>query len=808
MENIFQDIRYSLRTLIKNPGFALVAVLVLALGIAANTAIFSAVNAILLRSLPYHDADRLVVPVTTHPGRNIDRGSVAFADYLDWKKEEQIFENVAAFDGSSLDMTGAGEPQRVQGAFVTEEYFDVMGAAPLIGRTFAPDDKQPGASPGLVMSYALWQRHFGGDQGVIGQPLTINGRPYTVIGVMPKDSQWPATTDLWAILPVGLIPQANLMRRDNQVWRSIARLKPGVSVEQATTVMQTIARRVEQDEVSKAGWSARAMPLHEYIVGSRIQTTLLVLFAAVGFVLLIACVNVANLLLARSAARSREMAIRVALGAGRLRLVRQLLTESLVLSFLGGVIGVVLSLWLKDLLITFGPSDIPRLNEITIDTRVLLFAVGASLLTALLFGMIPALQATKTDLNESLKEGGRASTDGPRRRRIRSLLVVLEIALSLVLLIGAGLVVRSFARLQQVDPGFNVENLLTMTINLSPARYRTGEQVADAGERILSNLRSQPGVESASAATALPLGAGGFYLGRVFLIEGHPEPPAAPDHPAQWNVITPTYFETLRIPVIKGRVFTERDTATSTPVIVINETLARTMFPGEDPIGKRIRSWRDENKLREIVGIVKDVRYFGRDDELRGLVFVPHRQDSWRALVLAIRTTGDPSSMAEPARDQIWAIDKDMAIADVLTMEKALDDSVAPARFQMMLLGLFGLLALTLAAVGIYGMLSYSVAQRSHEIGVRMALGARSGDVLKMVVRQGMTLTFIGVGIGLIGSFAVTRLMSSLLYEISALDPWTFSIISLMLVAVAFFASYIPARRATRVDPMVALRYE
>jgi putative ABC transport system permease protein len=809
METLLQDIRYGFRTLIKKPGFTALVVIALSLGIGATTAIFSVVNATLLRSLPYHEPDRLVIPVSINPSRNIDRGGVSYADYLDWKNETGIFKHVAVFQRQNADLTDGGEPERVSVGIVSEDYFSVMGARPVLGRTYLPEEYQPGATRALVVSYGLWQRKFGGDPGIIERTITLNGRQYQVIGVMPKDSQYPGTDDLWAALAVGPNPPPDFLRRDNQVYQAVARLKDGVSVEQATTVLQTIALRVEQEHPeSLKGWSAGAIPLHDYVIGPTLRRALLVLFGAVAFVLLIACVNVANLMLARAARREREIAIRIALGAGRGRLIRQLLTESILLAFVSGAVGFLLALWGVDLLTSLAPDNLPRLDEVNADARVLIFVIATSMLTALAFGLVPALQATKTDLNEALKEGGRGSTGGVRGASLRSALVISEVALSLMLLVGAGLMVRSFMRLQRVDPGLNVDNLLTMEIYSPGARYKERSNVADFYRQLVDRIDDVAGVESVAASSALPLGGGGFYLGRQFLVEGRAEPPAGPDNPAQWNVVTPGYFGTLGIKVVKGRAFNDRDTTQSTPVIIINETLAREMFYNEEPLGKRIRSWRDENTLREIVGVVQDTRYFGRDDELRSLVYVPHSQDSWRSMSLAVRTSGDPSGFAGAIRNAISDMDKDLAVSRVQTMKQILNDSVATPRFNMLLLAIFAGVAMVLAAVGIYGILSYAVAQRTHEIGVRMALGARATDVLKLVVGQGLKLTLAGVAIGLAAAFGVTRVMESLLYEVSATDPVTFAAIALLLAGVALAASFIPALRATRVDPMVALRYE
>ncbi|HYV06906.1 MAG TPA: ABC transporter permease [Blastocatellia bacterium] len=809
METFLQDLRFGFRLLLTHKGFTAVAALALAIGISASTAIFSVVNAILLSPLPYKQPDRLVVPVSANPARGYDRGSITYADYLDWRNETGIFENVGLFSSQTADLAGGGEPERIDLAGITEDYFAVMGVEPLIGRTFSADEFKPNSTRTLVISYRLWQRKFGGDPSVLGQTVFLNGRPYPVVGVMPKDSQWPDDFDIWAPMAVGPNPGPDLMRRDNMIFQAVARLKPGVSTKQATAAMATIAQRLEQEfPESRTGLTNRAVPLRDYIVGDQLQLALMVLLAAVGFVLLIACVNVANLLLARAATREREIAIRVALGSGRVRLVRQLLTESVILALIGGGAGLLLAFWGVDLLTAIAPSDVPRLADIRIDVRVLAFTVVTSVLTSVLFGLVPALHASKVNLNESLKEGGRSSSEGARGGRIRSALVVAEVVLSLVLLAGAGLMVRSFSRLQRVDPGFNTNNLVTMSINCPSKRYPDNAKTVAFYKTVAERVATSPGVESAAFSSALPLGGGGFYLGRVFLIEGHPEPPAGPDNPANWNVIGPGYFETTGIRLLQGRTFDERDSADGNKVIIINETLAKMAFPGEDPLGKRIRSWRDENLLREIVGVVQDVRYFGRDDKLRGLVYVPHTQNPWRSMVLTVRTTGDPASLIGSIRDQVWSVDKDLAIANARTMNETLARSVASQRFSMTLLAVFAAIAMVLATLGVYSVLSYTVAQRSHELGVRMALGARSNDVMKLVLQQGMKLTVIGTGIGLAVSFAVTRLMKTLLYEVGTTDPLTFAVVTALLLGAGLAACLIPARRATKVDPMVALRYE
>ena len=812
MQTVWQDLRYGVRTLTRTPGFSLIAVLTLGLGIGASTAIYTVVNAVLLRPLPYADADRLAVPVSVNKERGTDDSSVTYADYLDWKYEG-VFEHVAAIDNTRdhADLSGGdGEPERVPMAIVSEDYFTVLRTRALRGRLFQAEDYAVAGPPrALVLSEGLWKRRFGSDPEIVGKSIYLNGRPYPVVGVAEGGRTWPEDRDVFVPLAVGANPGPDLLRRDNMLFLALARLKPGSSFETTDAVLAGMARRLEKEHPeSRAGWTNRAKPLLAYVVGTQLRSSLLLLLAAVGFVLLITCVNVSNLLLTRGAARGHELAIRLALGAGRLRVIRQLLTEGLLLAILGGGAGLLLAIWSVGLLKRIVPPDTPRLEEIGVSGSVLLFALCLSLACALLCGLFPAWQAARSEIQLALRESARSGGSRPQRQRLKNALVVTEVALSLVLLIGAGLTLRSLARVQRIDPGLKVERLLTMELNAPSVRYRNEESTISFYRDLVERLAATSGVDAAAISSALPLGGGGFYLGRSFLAEGWPEPPGGKDAQAEWNVVSPGYFGTIGMRLLRGRDFDARDSASGEPTIIVNETLARTMFPGQDALGRRIRSWRDENVLRTIVAVVADVRYFGRDDALRGLVYVPHAQNGWRSMILNVRTHGEPTQVIASIRDRIHELDKGLAVANLRTMTSILERSVAPRRASVLLLVLFAIVAAVLAAVGLYGVLSQVVAQRVHEIGIRMALGARAGDVLRMIVAHGMRLAALGIAIGLLGALGLTRLMRGLLYEVSTADPMTYGGIALLLLAVAFLASFLPALRAARVDPMVTLRQE
>jgi predicted permease len=809
METLFQDIRYGFRTLLKNPGFSAIAILALALGIGANSAIFSVVNSVLLRPLPYADPDRLILVWHSYPSLKLE-APVSPRGYFDYTEQSDIFEEASLATGWNVNLTETGEPERIQGRAVSAGFFPTLKIEAAQGRLFTPEDDQPGHERVVVLTDGLWRRRFGSDPNIIGKTLTLNGNSYDVIGVLSPNFQIDSLgqgVEMFA--PVALTPQQKETRNSESLLM-LGRLKPGVTLAEAQTQMTTIANRIMEQNPGAypADWGVKVQSLNEQVVGD-IRMHLLVLLGAVGFVLLIACANVANLLLARAASRQKEIAIRTALGASRGRLIRQLLTESLLLSIAGGGLGLLLALWGVDMLVSVNRNNIPRANEIGIDPRVVAFTVLISLLTGILFGLVPALQASKTGLNETLKEGGRGTTGGARQRRVRAYLVVSEIALALVLLVGAGLMIKSFARLLDVDPGFRTENLLTMQMALPGTKYREPHQVRAFYQQSLEQIKGIPGVQSASATSNLPLS--GSVSSGSFQIEGRP--PLAPGEASPHSdrrSITQDYFQTMAIPLMKGRYFTDQDSPDSQPVAIIDETMARIYWPDEDPVGKRV-SWSSNNGnpiWAEIVGVVGAVKHLGLDGVVRGQLYMPHNQRSQGAMYLVIRTSGNPTSVAGAVKSAIQIVDRDQPVYNIKTMEEYLAGSVAKRRFTMLLFGIFGALALILAAVGLYGVMSYSVTQRTHEIGIRMALGAKQSDVLRLVVGQGMLLALAGVGIGLGAAFALTRLMSSLLFGVGATDPLTFITISLILTGVALAASFVPARRATKVDPMIALRYE
>ncbi|HKF54525.1 MAG TPA: ABC transporter permease, partial [Blastocatellia bacterium] len=794
MDVILQDLRYGIRKLAKNPGFTAVVVLALALGIGANTAIFSVVNAILLHPLAFKDPGRIAMVWMDNRKLGVDQDWHSYLNFLEYKNGSQTFEDIAAFNDRSFNLTGAGDPIRVLGAWATASLFPLLGVDPILGRAFTSDEEEPGRDLVVVLSHGLWQRRFGADPQIIGQQISLNGKNRTVIGVMPASFRFPdKDAELW----VPLSPDAQLRNNRNALWlKAVGRLKPGVTLEQARADMGTIAGRLEQQYDFMSGYGVNLVPIHDQVVGS-VRPALLVLLGAVALVLLIACANVANLLLVRGAAREREIAVRAALGAARGRLVRQMLTESIVLATAGGVAGLLIAVLGLRVLLAMTPVDIPRLDQIRVDWQVLVFALGVSLATGVVFGLVPALQASRPDLNESLKEGGRGSTAGIRGRRIRGALVVSEIALSLILLIGAGLMIKSFVRLQQFNLGFNPDRMLTLRLQLPRSKYKEDSQIAGFYRELLDRVGNQPGVQSAGAISTIFLTKTPYSTN--FTIQGRP--PLRPGEQIEVPIdsISPNYFRVMGIPLLRGREFTDDDKAGAPGVVMINQTFARRFFPDEDPIGKRFVYGVPEGAnppWLTIVGVVADTRRTGFDSDVRPETYLPYSQTPDRSMYLIVRAASSPMPLIQPVRDEVWAIDKDQPVFSVETMDQVLSELMAQRRFNMFLLAIFAGSALILAAVGVYGVMSYSVTQRTHEIGVRIALGAGRATVLRQVAGQGMMLAAAGIGLGLGGSLALTRLMAGLLFEVHATDPVTFVLIPLLLGGVALAASVIPARRA------------
>ncbi len=812
METLIQDIRYGLRLMIKRPGFTTVAVIVLALGVGANTAIFSVVNAVLLRRLPYRDPSRLVMVWENNRNRGRSRNVISPANFLDWRDQNSVFEDMAMFIDFRFNLTSVDDPEELPAQIAQVNLFDVLGATAELGYTFAPENSERGHNNVVILSHGLWQRRFGGDRDVIGKTMLLNGEANTIIGVMSPDfqlyvkqgSQIGKPVDLW--LPWTYNPRARV--RAGRAWMSVARMKPGVTLEQAQSDLDSIAARFEEQypEFDK-GWGVTVVPLREQLVGD-VKTPLLILLGAVGFVLLIACANVANLLLARAASRQKEIAVRTALGAARVRVIRQLLTESVLLALVGGAAGLLIAKWGTDSLVALSPKDLLGIDRIALDSRVLLFTAGVSLITGLIFGMAPALAASRTNLNETLKEGGRDSGGGGSQR-VRGVFVVAEVALALVLLIGCGLMIKSLWRLQAVSPGFDTSKLLTARLLLPPtagSRYASDSQRTQFFKQLVERLQSLPGVRDATAIDALPFGGPGSATG--FTITGEPEPAPGEKPVCDVRVIEPNYFELMRIPLLEGRGFTEREATQVSRVVIVNKALADRYFP-DSAIGKKIAIEMSDNPVpSEIIGVVGDVKYAGLDVDVRPMAYWPHPELARAFMTLVLRTESDPMTLAGALRREVQALDPNQPVADLRTMDQLLSSSIARMKFSAMLLVVFAGVALVLAAVGIYGVMAYSVEQRTHEIGIRMALGAGRGDVVAMVVRQGMMLAIIGVAIGLGAAWALTRFLSTLLYQVSATDKTSFLSISIALGIVALAANLIPAYRATKVDPMVALRYE
>jgi predicted permease len=809
MTGLFHDLRHAVRLLYKRLGFSAVALLTIGVGVAATTTIFSVIEGTVLRPWPFPGSERLVMLQSTRPARGQSWNSVTYADYEDWKAAA-VFERIAAYRTRSVDLAGGtGDPERMPVLQFSEGFFLTLGVAPTLGRLPGADEVGLGASATVILSYSLWQSRFGGDRDIVGRSVQLNGEPVTVIGVMPAELDV-----LPAQLFVPLRPSSRALEawrdRDNFAFAALARLRPGQTMDQARAQLSAIAARIENDyRQLREGVSADIITLNERVVGSEMRTILWVMLGAVAFVLLIGCVNLANLLLARATKRRRELAVRSAVGAGRGRLVRQLLVENLVLALAGGAVGMLLAQGGLRLVISMAPADVPRIEQVGINALVLGFALLVSLASAITFGLLPALRATRQGPARAMADAAFGSTSSLQGRRSLGALVVAELAMAVVLLSGAGLLLRSLASLRDVDPGFEVENMITFQLTLPAARYEGGQPLVDAYARLRERLESVPGVESAAVLSVLPLGGGGFTIHRAFLPEGRPEPPEGEEVRGMWDVIEPGYFGTLRLPMIAGRDFTEADDDASVPVMIVNRAFAEDMFGSvADALGKRVRSWRDENLYREVVGIADNVRYFGAGDEIRGVAYVPHRQNTWRGMAVAVRAGGDPGTVAGAVRSAVLEFDPNIALASFTTMEQIFEDSIAERRFAGSLLSAFAALAVLLAAMGIYGVLSYTVAQRTREFGVRMALGARAADVRRMVLRQAGVTVLFGTCLGLAGAVAITRVLSGLLFRVTATDPATLGVVIAVLAAVALAASWVPAARATRVEPVQAMRPE
>ena len=804
MRALLKDIRYGIRSLARHPGFTVVAVITLALGIGANTAIFSVVNAVLLRPLPFNNPERIVWLWDTQP--QLATAPTSLPDFLGWKEQNRSFEDLAAFLSGDMFLDAGDGTTNTRVGLVTPELFSVFHVSPILGRTFTDEETLPGRFRVAVLSESMWQSHFGSDPKVLGRTIQLSGAAYTIIGVMPAGFSYPDRAELWRPLvidPAKLDPGPHFLN-------VVGRLKPGITLAQAQADMSTIAVRLSQQYKEKnAGHGVKLEPLTNVVVGD-VGLALYVLMGAVGFVLLIACANLANLMLARVGARQKEIAVRTALGASRLHIVRQLLTESIMLALVGGGAGLLLAIWAVSAIASLSGDTIPRVHEINVDPRVAGFTLLVSVVTGVLFGLAPALQVSKPNLNDALKESGR-TTAGLRRNRFRSVLVVSEVALSLVLLIGAGLMIKSFARLSQIDTGFNPAQVMTLAVALLPSKYPEGKQVAQTYSQILERAASSPGVISAAATSYLPLT--GSNESDSFTIEGRP-PIAKEAQPSlEYRIVTPRYFESMGMPLLSGRDFADADTRQSPNVVVINDVFARRHFAGENPLGHRLRLQGQERDPLLIIGVVRDARDIWLDQEPTPEVYVPFLQDPLsteyqRAMTIVARTQSDPGAIAGALRGAVTSVDKSLPVYALKPMTEYLHDSLSRRRFNLVLLSVFGGVALLLAAVGIYGVISYGVTQRTHEMGIRMALGARPRDVLRLVVRQAMMLALGGVGIGLLAAWALTRLIKSLLFNVGVTDPLTFSVIALLMTLIALLACLVPARRATKVDPLVALRYE
>ena len=827
LADAMQNVRYGLRMLRKNPGFAAVAILTLALGIGANTAIFSVVNAVLLEGLPYKEPSKLMFVWSTFIAQGVPISGSAAPDFRAWRERNHSFTEMAAGNTDTFNVAIANqEPSRMDGANITAELFPLLGVNPVMGRNFLPEEEKWGQHRVALLAYSMWQEKFGGDRNVVNRTMRLNGQEYTIVGVMPRGM--PFFDDLPRVnlfVPLAYAKDDDMGTRGNHYLMVVGRLRPGLSAEKAQAEMTGIAAQLEKEFPENKGMGASVVPVREQLVGS-VRPALLILLGAVGFVLLIACVNVANLMLARATAREQEFAVRSALGASRAQLLTQLVAESLPIALLGGAGGVALAMWGIRALESLMPSDLPRFNTIAVNGGVLLFTVGISLLTAMLFALAPALQAAKTDIQDTLRESGRGGSDGRGRNRLRNVLVIAEVALALLLLVGAGLLIKTFAALRHSDPGFSAEHLLTMQIQV------TGDQ-GDGNENrtvqffddLSARVNTLPGVQAAGASTTLPLGVG-MGWGKNVTVQGHVQPVSLDQVPiVRFQLSTPGYLTAIGARLRDGRFFSERDDQLAAGVAIVNETFVKRFFPNENPVGKIIkmmpptdllpaegRALAARVPLRTIVGVIADMKDTTLNAPAEATVFAPYAQYKYEgfdsSMSLVVRTAGEPGAMTEAVRDAVHALKPEQPIANVATMDEIVARSLSQVRFSMVLLSIFGGLALVLSAVGIYGVMAYVVAQRTREMGVRLAMGAQAGDVLKLVLRQGGKLALVGVGIGIAAAFGLTRLMAGLLFGVKAADPETFAAVAGLLLLVAIAACYVPARRATRVDPMVALRYE
>ena len=807
MNKLIQDLRYGLRTFLKRPGFVVIAVATLALGIGASTVIFTVVDAALIRGLPYKEPNRLVHLWEKTSKQEFSKREFSYPDYQDYQ-QNNVFEGIAGYTGGNALLSGSGETESIPAPRATANFFSVLGVDALVGRTFQQGEDVPGTPKVTVLTYGFWQRKFGGDRGAIGQTLTINGEPHTIVGVLPASFQFALrAADVW--LPYQPT-QNQLTRRYMHGTNAIGRLKPGVTPEQAQAELNIIASRIEQQHNdSHAGTTARIVPLQEEVVGT-VRPILFVLLAAVAFVLLIACANVASLLLTRALSRQKEVGIRAALGASRGRLVRQLLTESLLLSLAGGAAGVLIAYWGVPALVATLPQNqlnaLPFLKSLNIDLSILGFSLGLSLLTGLVFGLAPALQSSRLDLNEVLKEGGRQSSAGTGQR-LRSALVVGEIAMAVVLLVGAGLMMKSLLRLLQTNIGFNTENLLTMTVVLPPAKYTDNNQRVSFNTQLQERVQSLPGVSGAGTVDILPVNAGNTTR---FVIDGDPLPPPGKETEANIRVVNGSYFQTIGVPLLAGRMFDARDNAQAPGVVIIGKTIADRMFAGRDPVGMRLRYPSVQVDPITIVGVVGDVKITGLDEAVKPVLYYPYGQSPGLGANVVVRTTADPASLATSVRNEVRNLESEAAILNVNTMDGMISQTQASfiRRFPALLISIFAGVALLLASIGIYGVVSYSVSQQIHYIGIRIALGAGPADILKMVLKQGLVLAVAGLAIGVVAALGLMRLLTSLLFEVKTTDVTVFGIVTGTLFVVALLACYLPARRATKVDPLVALRYE